>query len=110
MNEYKHLNKVVCMRIKFKNKLPLATPLMSRVGLGARAFHDGFSGPRGAGGKGAGCVNVDLVFALEGGEFPFGLDAVVEERPFNVVDLSATPRATALGIPLGIPLVAFAEL
>jgi hypothetical protein len=50
------------------------------------------------------------VFALEGGEFPFGLDAVVEVRPFNVVDLSATPRATPLGIPLGIPLDAFAEL
>jgi hypothetical protein len=50
------------------------------------------------------------MFVLEDGELPFDLDAVIEERPFNVVDLSATPRATPLGIPLGIPLGAFAEL
>ena len=93
-----------------KNKLPLATRLMSRVGLGTTDFHEGFTGPRGGGGRGAGCVNVDLVLEFVG-EFPFGLDVGNEERPFNVVDFSATPRATPLDMPfVGIPLGPLAKL
>ncbi len=40
--------------VKPKDKLPLATRLMSTVGLGAISFHAGFSGPTGGGGRGAG--------------------------------------------------------
>ncbi len=80
---------------------------MSTVGLGAIAFHAGFSGPTGGGGRGAGCV---LVIVPVVGEFPFDFDVVTGERPFNVVDLSATPRVTPLGIPLGNPFGTVAEL
>lgn len=82
---------------------------MSRVGRGATVFHDGLTGPTGAGGRGAGCVNAGLVFVLGDGELG-ALFADNGERPFNVVDFNATPRGSPLDVALGAVLKPLVDL
>jgi len=73
----------------------LATREIFSVGLGAIGFQLGLTGPSGVAGRGAGCVDlatVDCCVALPlPGADPFCV--LIEDRPFNEVDLRATSRA-----------------